>query len=94
MWFDSATTPPRCRKQRCFLAWPELDSSIPSIHQLTTLYAKDVSGATFRRCAVGVPTDLDLKMVIADHPNIFAPGLGVCTKTKAHLQLRDGVQPK
>ena len=43
---------------------------------------------------VGVPTDLDLKMVIADHPNIFAPGLGLCTKTKAHLQLRDGVQPK
>ena len=43
---------------------------------------------------VGVPTDLDLKKVIADHPNIFAPGLGLCTKTKAHLQLRDGVQPK
>ena len=43
---------------------------------------------------VGVPTDLDLKKVIADHPNIFAPGLGLCTKTKAHLQLRDGIQPK
>ena len=43
---------------------------------------------------MGVPTDLDLKKVIADHPNIFAPGLGLCTKTKAHLQLRDGVQPK
>ena len=42
---------------------------------------------------VGVPTDLDLKKVIVDHPNIFAPGLGLCTKTKAHLQLRDGVQP-
>ena len=43
---------------------------------------------------VGVPVDLDLKKVIADHPSIFAPGLGLCTKTKAHLQLRDGVQPK
>ena len=43
---------------------------------------------------VGVPADLDLKKVIADHPSIFAPSLGLCTKTKAHLQLRDGVQPK
>ena len=43
---------------------------------------------------MGVPTDLDLKKVIADHPSIFAPGLGLCTKTKAHLQLRDDVQPK
>ena len=41
---------------------------------------------------VGVPTDLDLKKVIADHPSIFAPGLGLCTK--AHLQPRDSVQPK
>ena len=96
MWFDSATTAPRCCKQRCFVAWPELDSSVPIRHQRTTLYAKGVGGATFRRDVhtVGVPTDLDLKKVIADHPNIFAPGLGLCTKTKAHLQLRDGVQPK
>ena len=43
---------------------------------------------------VGMPTDLDLKKVIADHPSIFAPGLGLCTKTKSHLLLRDGVQPK
>ena len=43
---------------------------------------------------MGVPADLDLKKVIADHPSIFAPGLGLCMKTKAHLQLRDGVQPK
>ena len=43
---------------------------------------------------VGVPTDFDLKKVIADHPSIFAPGLGLCAKTKAHLQLRYGVQPK
>ena len=43
---------------------------------------------------MGVPTDLDLKNVIADHPSIFAPGLGLCTKTKAHLQLRDDVQRK
>ena len=43
---------------------------------------------------MGVPTDLDLKKVIADHPSIFAPGLGLCTKTNAHLQLRDDVQPK
>ena len=41
---------------------------------------------------VGVPTDLDLKKVIADHPSIFAPGLGLCTKV--HLQPRDSVQPK
>ena len=51
MWFNSATTPPRCRKQRCFVAWPELDSSVPIRHQRTTLYATGVSGATFRRCA-------------------------------------------
>ena len=43
---------------------------------------------------VGVPTDLDLKKVIADHHNIFASGMGLCTKTKVRLQLRDGIQPK
>ena len=43
---------------------------------------------------VSVPTDLDLKKVIVDHHSIFAPGLGLCTKTKVHLQLRDGIQHK
>ena len=39
---------------------------------------------------VGVPTDLDMKKVIADHPSIFAPGLGLCTKTNAVLKSEAG----
>ena len=43
---------------------------------------------------MGVPPDLDLKKVIADRSSIFAPGLGLCAKTNAHLQQRDGVKHK
>ena len=31
--------------------------------------------------------------MIASHPSIFEPCLGLCAKMKARAQLRDGVQP-
>ena len=95
MWFDSATTPPRCRKQRRFVAGPEQDSSVP-IDINALLYTPKASAElpSANVHTVGVPNDIDLRKVIADHPSIVAPSLGLCTKMKAHLQLRDGVQPK
>ena len=42
---------PRCCKQRCFVAWPELDSSFPIRHQRTILYAKGVSRCAHSGCA-------------------------------------------
>ena len=38
--------------------------------------------------------DLEVKKVIADHPDIFSPGLGRCSKTKAHLQPKGDVHPR
>ena len=42
---------PRCCKQRCFVAWPELDSSFPIRQQRTILYAKCVSRCAHSWCA-------------------------------------------
>ena len=42
---------PRCCKQRCFVAWPELDSSFPIRQQRTIVYAKVVSRCAHSWCA-------------------------------------------
>ena len=95
MWIDSATTPPHCRKQRCFGASPTWIQAFQlDINALLYMPKASAEPPSAYVHTVGVPTDLNLKKVIADHPSIFEPGLGLCTKTKAHLQLRHGVQTK
>ena len=95
MWFDSATTPPRCRKQRGFGASPNWIQAFQlDINALLYTPKASAEPPSAYVHTVGVPTDIALKKVITDHPSILEPGLGLCTKTKAHLQLRDGVQPK
>ena len=95
MWLNSATTPPplvvvSSGASLLGLNWIQaFQLDINALHYTPKASAELLSADVH---TVGVPTDLDLKKMIADHPSIFAPGLGLCTK--AHLQPRDSVQPK
>ena len=93
MWFNSATTPlvvvSSCASL-LGLNWIQAFQLYINALPYTPNASADLLSADVH--TVGVPTDLDQKKVIADHPSIFAPGLGLCTK--AHLQPRDSVQPK
>ena len=93
MWFNSATTPVVVVSSGASLLGLNWIQAF-QLYINALLYTPKASAELLSADAhtVGVPTDLDLKKVIADHPSIFAPGLGLCTK--AHLQPRDSVQPK
>ena len=66
----------------------KVDVNALPYHNTPTLLSSTIDYNVIDKC------DRDLQRVLDEYPAVFAPGLGLCTKVKARLLLKDDAIPK